>query len=198
MPHSGVLDLGTLTAAPDRFGERNEGDTVTENDADLEQIVLVGAPGAGKSTVGAIVAQRLGWEFRDVDALIAERAGKSIAEIFVDDGEPAFRAYEEATTAELLIEPGVLALGGGAVLSAKTRSALAGRRVVWLRVGLSAAVKRVGIDTARPLLLGNVRSRLLALLNERAALYAAVATETVDTDDRAPDQIADLIVQRDG
>ena len=86
--------------------------------------------GASKSTVGAALAERLGWDFRDVDALIAERAGKPVAEIFADHGEPAFRAYEEATTAELLAEPGVLALGGGAVLSAKTRSALAGRRVV--------------------------------------------------------------------
>lgn len=171
---------------------------MSEKDADLEQIVLVGAPGAGKSTVGAALAERLGWDFRDVDALIAERAGKSIAEIFVDQGEPAFRAYEETTTAELLTEPGVLALGGGAVLSAKTRSALAGRRVVWLRVGLPAAVKRVGLDTARPLLLGNVRGRLLTLLNERAALYAEVATETVDTDDRTPDQVAEQIARRRG
>jgi shikimate kinase len=171
---------------------------VTEKDADLEQIVLVGAPGAGKSTVGAVLAQRLGWDFRDIDALIAERAGKPVAEIFADDGEPVFRAYEEATTAELLVEPGVLALGGGAVLSAKTRAALQGRRVIWLRVGLPAAVKRVGLDTARPLLLGNVRGRLLALLNERAPLYAEVATETVDTDDRTPDQVADLIVGRRG
>lgn len=166
-----------------------------EKEADLEQIILVGAPGAGKSTVGAALAERLGWDFRDVDALIAERAGKPVAEIFADHGEPAFRAYEEATTAELLAEPGVLALGGGAVLSAKTRSALAGRRVVWLRVGLPAAVKRVGLDTARPLLLGNVRGRLLTLLNERAALYAEVATETVDTDNQTPDQVADLIAR---
>jgi shikimate kinase len=171
---------------------------VSLKDADLEQIVLVGAPGAGKSTVGAALAERLGWNFRDVDELIAERAGKSIAEIFADQGEPAFRAYEEATTAELLTEPGVLALGGGAVLSAKTRSALAGRRVVWLRVGLPAAVKRVGLDTARPLLLGNVRGRLLTLLNERAALYAEVATETVDTDDQTPEQVAEQISRRRG
>ena len=168
---------------------------MTETDTDLQQIVLVGAPGAGKSTVGAALAERLGWDFLDADALIAERAGKSIAEIFTDEGELAFRANEEATTAELLTEPGVLALGGGAVLSAKTRSALADRRVIWLRVGLPAAVRRIGLDTARPLLLGNVRGRLLTLLNERAPLYAEVATETVDTDDRTPDQVADLIAR---
>ena len=98
----------------------------------------------------------------------------------------------------MLAEQGVLALGGGAILSAKTRSALEGRRVVWLRVGLPAAVKRIGLDTARPLLLGNVRGRLLALLNERAPLYAEVATETIDTDDQTPDQVADLIAQRRG
>ena len=119
--------------------------------------------------------------------MIDERVGKPVAEIFADDGEAAFRALEEATTAELLDRAGVLALGGGAVLSAQTRPALRGRRVVWLRVGLPAAVKRVGLDTARPLLLGNVRGRLLALLNERAPLYAEVATETIDTDDLTPD-----------
>ena len=88
----------------------------------------------------------------------------------------------------------MLALGGGAVLSPVTRSALRGRRVVWLRVGLSAAVKRVGLDTARPLLLGNVRGRLLALLNERAAIYAEVASEVVDTDDRTPAEVAGQII----
>ena len=92
-----------------------------------------------------------------------------MAEIFADDGEAVFRAFEEATTAELLALPGVLALGGGAVLSPRDPGALRGHRVVWLRVGLAAAVKRVGLDTARPLLLGNVRGRLLTLLNERAA-----------------------------
>ncbi len=156
-------------------------------------IVLVGAPGSGKTTVGAVLADRLGVPFRDVDAVITERVGKPVAEIFADDGESVFRAFEEATTAELLALPGVLALGGGAVLSPSTRASLRGHRVVWLRVGLSAAVKRIGLDTARPLLLGNVRGRLLSLLNERAALYATVATETIDTDDLAPDAVADLI-----
>ena len=132
--------------------------------------------------------------FCDVDSVIVERVGRPVAEIFADDGEAAFRAVEEQVTAELLDRSGVLALGGGAVLSPRTRAALRGRRVVWLRVGLSAAVKRVGLDTARPLLLGNVRGRLLALLNERAALYAEVASEVVDTDDRTPAEVAEQIV----
>jgi shikimate kinase len=160
--------------------------------------VLVGAPGSGKTTVGRALADRLGLGFADVDAVIVDRVGKPIAEIFADDGEDAFRRLEEQVTAELLDEPGVLALGGGAVLSAKTRSALRGRRVVWLRVGLAAAVKRVGMDTARPLLLGNVRGRLLALLNERAPLYAQVATQVLDTDDLEPVAVAERIAAGSG
>ena len=157
-------------------------------------IVIVGAPGSGKSTVGAMLADQLGVAFRDVDAVIVERAGKPIAEIFTDDGEPSFRALEEQITAELLELPGVLSLGGGAVLSAATRAALRGHRVVWLRIGLSQSVKRVGLDTARPLLLGNVRGQLLKLLNERAPLYAGVATEVVDTDETTPAQIVEMIM----
>ena len=157
-------------------------------------VVLVGAPGSGKTTVGAVLANRLDLPFHDVDAVITQRVGKPVAEIFADDGEAVFRAFEEATTAELLALPGVLALGGGAVLSPATRASLRGHRVVWLRIGLGAAVKRVGLDTARPLLLGNVRGRLLTLLNERAVLYAEVATETVDTDALTPDGVADLIL----
>jgi shikimate kinase len=157
-------------------------------------IILVGAPGSGKTTVGAVLAERLGVPFADADAVIVARVGKPVAEIFADDGEATFRALEEQVTAELLNQSGVLALGGGAVLSPRTRTALRGRRVVWLRVGLSTAVKRVGLDTARPLLLGNVRGRLLALLNERAPLYAEVASEVVDTDDRSPAEVAAQIV----
>jgi shikimate kinase len=157
-------------------------------------IVLVGAPGSGKSTVGALVAERLGVAFTDLDAVIVDRVGKPVVEIFADDGEAVFRALEEQLTAELLGRPGVLALGGGAVLSPRTRAALRGRRVVWLRVGLPAAVKRVGLDTARPLLLGNVRGRLLRLLNERTPLYAEVASEVVDTDERSPAEVVEQIV----
>jgi shikimate kinase len=157
-------------------------------------IVLVGAPGSGKSTVGAMLAERLGVTFRDVDAVIVERTGKSIPEIFTDDGEATFRALEERITAELLPLPGVLSLGGGAVLSAVTRSALRGHRVIWLKVGLSQSLKRVGLDTARPLLLGNVRGRLRKLLSERATLYREVGTEVIDTDNTTPAEIVETIM----
>jgi len=157
-------------------------------------IVLVGAPGSGKSTVGALLAERLDVAFHDVDAVIVERSGKSIADIFVEDGEPAFRALEARTTAELLRRPGVLSLGGGAVLSPTTRAALRDHRVIWLKVGLAQSVKRVGLDTARPLLLGNVRSQLRKLLDERAALYREVGTEVIDTDDTTPADIVEMIM----
>jgi len=156
--------------------------------------VIVGAPGSGKSTVGALLAERLGVTFRDVDAVIVERSGKSIAEIFTDDGEPAFRALEEEITAELLPLPGVLSLGGGAILSATTRAALRGRRVVWLKVGLAQSVMRVGLDTARPLLLGNVRGRLLKLLNERAALYREVSNEVIENEQNTAAEVVDMIM----
>ena len=160
----------------------------------MSTLVLVGAPGSGKSTIGELLAARLGVAFRDVDAVIVERTGKSITEIFTDDGEAAFRALEEQITAELLPLPGVLSLGGGAVLSPTTRAHLRGHRVIRLKVGLAQSVKRVGLDTARPLLLGNVRGRLRKLLEERAALYREVATEVVDTDSSTPADIADMIM----
>jgi shikimate kinase len=157
-------------------------------------IVIIGSPGSGKSTVGALLAERLGVTFRDVDAVIVGRTGKSISDIFTDDGESAFRILEEQLTAELLPLPGVLSLGGGAVLSAATRAALHGHRVVWLQVGLAQSVKRIGLDTARPLLLGNVRGQLLKLLNERAQLYRQVATEVIDTDHTTPTEIVEMIM----
>lgn len=162
--------------------------------APVETVILVGAPGSGKSTVGALLAMRMGVPFVDVDTVIEDRTGRTIAEIFADDGEPAFRALEETTTAELLAQPGVVSLGGGAVLSPSTRQALRGRRVVWLQVSVSGAVKRVGLNAARPLLLGNVRGRLLTLLNERAPLYAEVASQRVDTDHVQPAEVVDLIL----
>lgn len=164
-------------------------------DSGPRTVVLVGAPGSGKSTVGTLLAAELGLESLDVDTVIEQRAGKPISEIFVDDGEPAFRAMEEATTAELLQRPGVISLGGGAVLSAATRAALAGHQVVWLEVSAGTAAERVGLSTARPLLLGNVRGRLIQLLNQRTPLYAEVASLRVATDARTADEVVAVIIQ---
>ena len=158
-------------------------------------IVLIGPMGAGKTTVGGLVAERLGTSVRDTDHDVEARAGKAISEIFVDDGEDAFRALERAAVAEALAgHDGVLALGGGAVLDPGTRERLAGHEVVFLRVGLSDAVKRVGLGAGRPLLLGNVRGRIKALLDERTPVYESVATLVVDTDGRSPEDVAGEIV----
>lgn len=156
--------------------------------------VLVGPMGAGKSTVAAVLADRWGVAARDTDSDVEAAEGRSVQEIFVDSGEDYFRAREAAAVRTALAEhDGVLALGGGAVLDPATRELLADQRVVFLRVGLAAAVKRVGLGTGRPLLLGNVRARVKALLDERTPIYESVATVVVDTDDRTPDEVADQI-----
>jgi len=157
-------------------------------------VVLVGPPGAGKSTVGALLAVRLGVELRDADADIEASMGMTVAELFVDHGEAHFRALERSAVAAALDEhAGVLSLGGGAVLDPDTRAALRGHRVVFLDVGLAEAVRRVGLGVSRPLLLGNVRSRLKSLLDERRPAYESVAWLTVDTDGRTPVELADDI-----
>ena len=153
--------------------------------------VVVGAPGAGKSTIGAAVAALLGLPFADADAVIEQRAGKPIPEIFIDDGEDAFRAMERAVVAEALTGfDGVLALGGGAILDEGTRRLLASHTVVYLSVELSDAVKRVGLGASRPLLSVNPRATLKYLLDQRRPLYTSVATHTVTTDGRSPAEIA--------
>jgi shikimate kinase len=157
-------------------------------------MVLVGPMGAGKSTVAELLATAYGVTARDTDADVEAAAGRTISDIFVDSGEAHFRELERAAVADALAShDGVLALGGGAVLDPSTRGLLADHRVVFLRVGLSDAVKRVGLGTSRPLLLGNVRSRIKALLDERTPLYESVADLVVDTDQRSPQDVADEI-----
>lgn len=157
-------------------------------------VVLVGPMGSGKSTVGAVLAERYGVAARDTDTDVEAGAGRSISDIFVDSGEAHFRALErEAVAAALASHEGVLSLGGGAVLDESTRALLAGHRVVFLRVGLAEAVKRVGLGAGRPLLFGNVRARIKATLEERAPIYESVATIVVDTDETSPDEVATRI-----
>lgn len=150
--------------------------------------VLVGPPGSGKSTVGVLLAERLGVPFADSDALIEERAGKEISEIFLTDGEPAFRELErEVVVAALDSHPGVLSLGGGAVMGEQVRAALAGHSVVFLSVGLAAGVRRVGLSTARPMLAGvNPRATYSSLLSERVPVYRSIAEYEIATDDLGP------------
>ena len=158
-------------------------------------LVLVGPPAAGKTTVGRLVADRLGVDFTDTDELVVAKAGKPVAEIFVDEGEQAFRALEAAAVADALVGTGgVLALGGGAVLSAATRRLLAGHPVVFLATGVPAAASRVGLNRDRPLLLGNPRQQLRALLDARLPLYREVATATVQTDELTLDEVADAVL----
>jgi shikimate kinase len=157
--------------------------------------VVVGAPGAGKTTVGQAVAALLGVPFADTDAIIEERAGKPIPEIFFDDGEDAFRLLERTAIADALRDfDGVLALGGGAILHEGTRALLAGHPVVYLTVELSDAVKRVGLGAGRPLLAINPRATMKYLLDQRKPLYASVAAHTIPTDGREIDDIVDEVV----
>ena len=157
--------------------------------------VLVGAPGAGKSTVGPLVAGALGLQFKDSDEDIVALAGKPIPEIFFDDGEEHFRKLESQALGTALREfGGVLALGGGAVLAEENRAMLRGHRVVYLSVGFADAIGRVGLGAGRPLLAVNPRATLRHLLDQRRPLYEEVAAVTVDTDGTTPEEVAAAVV----
>ena len=153
--------------------------------------VLVGPPGSGKTTVGRALAARLGVDLHDTDLAIEASTGRTIADIFIEEGEPVFRDLERAEVARALAETtGVLALGGGAVMDAETRAALEGHTVVFLDVAIADASKRIGFDQSRPLLTVNPRAGWVALMKQRRPVYEAVASHTVDTAGRAPEDIA--------
>ncbi|AYC42700.1 Shikimate kinase OS=Streptomyces griseorubiginosus OX=67304 GN=aroK PE=3 SV=1 [Streptomyces griseorubiginosus] len=156
-------------------------------------VVLVGPMGVGKSTVGRLLAERLGTGYRDTDDDIVAEQGRAIAEIFVDEGEAAFRAIEKAAVARSLAEhDGVLALGGGSILDADTRALLAGQRVLYLSMDVEEAVKRTGLNAARPLLAVNPRKQWRELMEARRSLYESIATAVVATDGRTPEEVTDI------
>jgi shikimate kinase len=161
------------------------------------RVVLVGPPGSGKTTVGRLLAQRWGVGFRDTDADVVEAAGMDVADIFIDQGEERFRELErDAVAAALTEHDGVLALGGGAVTQEATRGALRGHTVVFLDVGLTDAVRRVGLNRDRPLLLGNPRAQWKQLMDARRSLYEEVAVISVLTDDLSAADVADAVAQQ--
>lgn len=156
-------------------------------------VVLVGPMGVGKSTVGQLLAGRLGVGYRDTDDDIVAEQGRAIAEIFVDEGEAAFRAIEKAAVHRALAEhEGVLALGGGSILDADTRALLGGQRVVYLSMDVEEAVKRTGLNAARPLLAVNPRKQWRELMEARRSLYEEVATAVVATDGRTPEEVTQV------
>ncbi|MEU3854738.1 shikimate kinase [Streptomyces sp. NPDC029554] len=158
-------------------------------------VVLVGPMGVGKSTVGRLLAERLGVSYRDTDDDIVAAQGRTIAEIFAGEGEDAFRAIEARAVARALAgHGGVLALGGGAVLDAGTRALLAGLPVVFLDVDAGEAVRRIGRDPGRPLLAGDPRRRWRALAEARRSLYTQVARAVVDTTGRAPAGVVEAVL----
>ncbi|MER7953557.1 shikimate kinase [Streptomyces sp. NPDC096030] len=158
-------------------------------------VVLVGPMGSGKSTVGALLAERLGVPYRDTDADIVAAQGREISDIFVDEGEPHFRELERQAVATAVAEhTGVLALGGGAVLDADTRTLLAGLPVAYLSMDVEEAVRRVGLGAARPLLAVNPRRQWRELMEARRPLYTEVARVVVATDDRTPEEVAQAVL----
>jgi shikimate kinase len=159
------------------------------------RLVFVGAPGSGKTTIGKQVAQKIGVEFIDVDNEIEMDEKTTISDIFVQEGEAYFRQLERAKISELLNSfNGVLSLGGGSVLDESTRQALAIAPVVWLKVSSGDASSRVGLGLSRPVLMGNVRSTLVKLLEERTPLYEEVADWEIDTSKKSIEEVVQEVL----
>jgi shikimate kinase len=163
----------------------------------MATIVLVGVPGAGKTTVGKLLAKELSLKFFDSDQVIEKRAGKSVSDIFTQDGETAFRKLEHEVIIELLeSDEAVLALGGGSLGNDETRAKVKSESAVWLVAGLAQAVDRVGMNRNRPLLLGNVRGQLADLMAAREPFYKEVASIAVDTSKLIPAEVVAEIISK--
>jgi shikimate kinase len=174
---------------------------MTESLVIPRRIILIGPPGAGKSTVGGLLARDLGIDFTDTDHEIELRTGKKISEIFVEDGEPHFRKIEEEVVLQSLLDArGVIALGGGAVMSEVVEKRIGSLKreedceVIFLDVTIAYAAPRVGFNRERPLLLVNPRASWQELMNKRRPVYSRLASRIVDTNEDAPDQVVAKII----
>jgi shikimate kinase len=165
-------------------------------------IVLVGPPGAGKSSIGSLLASALGVPFADTDVFVESAAGKPVGDVFIEDGEPVFREYERAAVAQAMEAVvadgtrGVVALGSGAVLDPDVRRMLAGWLVVYLEAGFATVARRTGMDAPRVVIPGNPRGRLRAMLEERQPVYAELASLAVATDGMAAEEVAADLAKR--
>lgn len=171
-----------------------------ETDQQPPSVVLVGPPGAGKSTIGRKLARELGVDLYDTDAGIEEQTGRTIPEIFAEDGEPEFRRIEEQVVRDaVLAGHGIISLGGGSVLSATTRELLRGRTVVYLEISVGEGLRRTGASTNRPLLNGaDPGAKYRELMKIRRPLYREVASVRVRTDGRSPGRVVKMILGKLG
>ena len=162
----------------------------------MTRIVLIGAPGSGKSTVGMALATHLKWPFVDTDSLIELKEQKKITDLFVENGEEYFRRVEFETLEEVLREPSaVISLGGGAPISKPAQDALSSSNstIVFLDVALATAAPRVGFNRDRPLLLGNPRAQWQSLSDQRRPIYEKLASHSIKVDDMTVDEIIAII-----
>ena len=164
----------------------------------MPKVILIGPPGAGKSSVGKALGKRLETDFADTDLLIERETGLRVSEIFLDKGESFFRELEQKIVLREIIEcVGVLALGGGSVMNADVAEALgvSSSPICFLDVSLSNAAPRIGFNRDRPLLVGNPRAKWQELMNVRRPVYESLASFTVSTDSGTPTQIAQEIAE---
>jgi len=165
----------------------------------FKKIVLIGPPGAGKSTIGKALAKEMKISFIDSDSEIERISGKKISDIFVEDGEPTFRKLETQIVSDLLKDcQGVIALGGGAPMNPKIKEELtqADFPVVFIDVSISQAANRIGFNKDRPLLLINPRQQWINLMSERRPTYEGLATQKVSSDGQKPHEVAKLINEK--